>query len=56
MDLFHTLAHYITSSNDRLCLPYSVHSIKSLLFGHGVPLRFHEMDTTSCGQVNAAGH
>lgn len=53
-NLLHALAHYIASSNDWLCLPNSVYSIKSLLLGHRIPLRLHEMNTTSCGQVNAA--
>ncbi len=54
-DFFHTLAYYIASGNNRLSLSDSVYSIKSLLLGHGVPLRLHEMNTTSCGQVDAAG-
>ena len=55
-DLLHTLAHYIAGGNDRLCLPDSVYSIKSLLLCHRVPLRFHEMNSTSCRQVDAAGN
>ena len=54
-NLFHTLVDYVTSSDDGLCLPYSMYSIKSLLLSHGVPLRLHKMNATCCGQVNAAG-
>ena len=53
-DLFHTITNYIASSNDRLTLPDSMDSIKSLFLGHWIPLRLHEMNTTGCSQVNAA--
>lgn len=49
--LLECVSHDIADGRDLLCLPNSVHAVKSLILDHGVPLRLHEEDVICSRQV-----
>lgn len=47
------VSNNVTSGNNFTGLTHPVYPIQRLLFGHGVPLWFHEMNAACCSKVQA---
>ena len=49
--LLECISNNVADGCDLLCLPDSVHAVKSLIFDHRVPLGFHEEDMIRSCQI-----